>query len=96
MMKRSNDLPLDVVHGFHEDLGLPVDESHVLDDLVLGVEQLDALRVRVVARREGARVRRGKLPATRQCIMYDQCVTTLTYAPLFLWLQKRFYDKIWF
>ena len=45
-MKRSNDLPLDVVHGLHEDLGLPVDESHVLDDLVLGVEQLDALRVR--------------------------------------------------
>ena len=68
MMKRSNDLPLDVVHGLHEDLGLPVDESHVLDDLVLGVEQLDALRVRVVARREGARVRRGKLPATRQCM----------------------------
>ena len=53
---------LQTVHGLHEDLGLPVDEAHVLDDLVLRVEQLDALRVRVVARRERARVRRSELP----------------------------------
>ena len=51
------------VHGLHEYPGLPVDEAHVLDDLLLGVEQLDALRVRVVARREGPRVRRREFPA---------------------------------
>ena len=50
------------VHGLHEYPGLPVDEAHVLDDLVLRVEQLDALRVRVVARREGARVRSSEFP----------------------------------
>ena len=51
------------MHGLHEYPSLPVDEPHVLDDLLLGVEQLDALRVRVVARREGPRVRRRKFPA---------------------------------
>lgn len=61
------DVPLlQTVHGLHEDLGLPVDEAHVLDDLVLRVEQLDALRVRVVARSEGARVRSGEFPGKRR------------------------------
>ena len=44
------------MHGLHEDLGLPVDESHVLDDLVLGVQQLDALRVHVGTIYRGQRV----------------------------------------
>ena len=59
-------LLLETVHGLHENLGLPVDEAHVLDDLVLRVEQLDALRVRVVARSEGARVRSGEFPGKRR------------------------------
>ena len=64
------------VHGLHEYPGLPVDEAHVLDDLVLGVEQLDALRVRVVARREGARVRSSEFPGkSRQIQSYERGLT---------------------
>ena len=55
-------LLLQTLHGLHECLGLPVDEAHVLDDLVLRVEQLDALRVRVVARSERPFVRSSELP----------------------------------
>ena len=49
----------------------PVDPPHVLEDLPLGVEELDALGVRVVAGGEGALDGAGELPKISFLIVID-------------------------
>ena len=74
---------LQPVQGVGECPELPVDVTHALHDLNLGVQQLDGLCVGVVASSEGTLVRGGELAETRLCnqvfcLAFAQSCTTIT------------------